>query len=128
MKHERWLESTLFYRLFFLKYVNSAGIFLINNNNIILRSIFGVAISSSPNFTANWYNTVGVTIILLQLGDMFNCHSDVLYKCYEYYFRRNLSFKHPEKRLTQDELNSSIIGPKFDLACNYSCFNFSNGT
>jgi hypothetical protein len=114
------LNNSLFYRLFFLKYINSAGIFLINNNNIILRSLFGVSISSSPNFTADWYNTVGVTIILVQLGDMINCHSDILYKCYQYYNRRNLSFKHPEQRLTQDELNTSIIGPKFDLAYNYS--------
>jgi hypothetical protein len=114
------MNNSIFYRLFFLKYINSAGIFLINNNNVILRSLFNINVSAVPGFTADWYNTIGVTIILVQIGDIINSKIDGLYKYWVYSRRKQQSELHPEKFLTQDELNASIIGPNFNFALNYS--------
>jgi preprotein translocase subunit SecG len=114
------MGNSFFLRLFLLKYINSGAIFLINNNNIILRSLFGIQLSSSPEFTANWYQTVGVTIVLVQLGDIINCHSDSLWKYYLFAKKKSLAVNFPEKHLTQDELNQAMIGAKFDMAFKYA--------
>jgi hypothetical protein len=114
------MGNSFFLRLFLLKYINSGAIFLINNNNIILRTLFGIQLSSSPEFTADWYQTVGVTIVLVQLGDIINCHSDSLWKFYIFAKKKSLAINFPEKHLTQDELNQAMIGAKFDMAFKYA--------
>jgi len=103
-----------------LIYFASFIILLINNNNVILRSLFGIEVTAAPEFTASWYNSVGVTIILVQLGSIINCHADSIYRYYFYNKTKDDALLHPEKSLTQDELNKKFIGPKFDLAYNYA--------
>lgn len=111
---------SIFFRLFVLKYINTACVFLINNNNVILRSIFNIHISSAPSFTAKWYNSVGVTIILVQLGDIITGNLDGIIKCITYYSRRYRAFNNPESLLTQEQLNKQFVGPEFEFAFNYA--------
>jgi hypothetical protein len=111
---------SIFYRLFILKYINTAGVFLINNNNVILRQVLNLHVSSAPSFTSNWYSSVGVTIILVQLGDIFNAHADVAYKFWKHWRQKRRAVNTPEDALTQEDLNKKFVGPEFDFAFNYA--------
>jgi hypothetical protein len=111
---------SIFFRMLILKYINTAGVFLINNNNFILRSVFGLVVSSAPSFTADWYSTVGVTIILVQLGDIVNCHIDIFLKYWSYRRMKANAEKDPTIALTQEDLNKMFVGPEFEFAFNYA--------
>lgn len=130
-------SMSIFLRLFILKYINTAAVFFINGNNVILQKLFGIkdATSSSVEFGSTWYSTVAVTIVLVQLGDAFNAQ---LGNLKEYTFlehRKKLSRADPKFALTQDELNRSHVGPQFEFAFNYAqimstffvCLTFSTG-
>jgi hypothetical protein len=129
---ERGLST--FLRLFILKYINTTLVFFINNNNVILQKIFGVVTPSTTEFTADWFNTIGVTVILVQLGDVFSCHGDKFIKWFAYERSKRLS-RSRETALTQDDLNQVQVGPEFEFAFSYAqllstifcCFTFSTG-
>jgi RNA recognition motif-containing protein len=76
------LSMSIFMRLFVLKFINTAAVFFINSNQAILETVFGLQSegASSVEFGSTWYNTVAVTIVLVQLGDIFNAHSRTLYQ------------------------------------------------
>ena len=86
---ERGLST--FLRLFILKYINTTLVFFINNNNDILQNIFGVSTDSTTEFTADWFNTIGVTVLLVQIGDIVTCHGDKLYKWFIYHHKKRMS-------------------------------------
>ena len=55
-----------------LKYINTSLVFFINNNRDILGEVFGIdAPARRDIFTSDWFNNVGVTLMLVQLGDIF---------------------------------------------------------
>ena len=125
-------SRSIFFRLFVLKYINTSLVFFINNNSDILGRVFGI--NNVPTrrdiFTADWFNNVGVTLMLVQLGDIFLSHG---FKCFQYvYF---LYQRSTGTYLSQDELNRSYVGPSFELAFKYAqlmstffcCFTFSTG-
>lgn len=126
--------TSTFLRLFILKYINTTLVFFINNNNVILQQIFGVVTKSTTEFTADWFNTIGVTVILVQMGDIFSCHGDVISKWF-FFHRRKRAARVNELALTQDDLNQSQVGPEFEFAFSYAqllstffcCFTFSTG-
>lgn len=126
--------TSTFLRLFILKYINTTLVFFINNNNVILQRIFGVATESTTEFTADWFNTIGVTVILVQMGDVFSCHGDKISKWF-FFQRRKRAARVNELALTQDDLNQSQVGPEFEFAFSYAqllstffcCFTFSTG-
>lgn len=66
---------SIFIRNFILKYINTSCVFLINNH-YIFRKVFNISQQSTVQFSSSWYNTVGVTIILVQLGDIISSHSN----------------------------------------------------
>lgn len=70
---------SMFMRIFILKFINTAAVFLINNNNVVLQRVFGVEAPSTAEFSSDWYNQIGTTIILVQLGDIFNAHAGKVY-------------------------------------------------
>ena len=160
---------SVFLRLFALKYINtSAGVypspsipspilstrcisltphtphpppplvFLINSNIQWLLQIFGTS-GNSTEFSADWYKTVGVSIILVQIGSIATSHAKKLWDYYRYRSRirtalRRQDSDHPTV-LTQDELNKLHEGPSFEFSINYAqlmttffvCLTFSAG-
>lgn len=126
--------TSTFLRMFILKYINTTLVFFINNNNYILEKVFGVTTSTTVEFTADWFNTIGVTVILVQLGDVLSSHGDKFYKYFDYHRKKHLS-RTKELALTQDELNMAQMGPEFEFAFSYAqllstffcCFTFSTG-
>jgi hypothetical protein len=129
---ERGLST--FLRLFILKYINTTLVFFINNNNVVLQKIFGVETPSTTEFTADWFNTIGVTVILVQLGDVFSCHGDKVIKWFKHHRNKRLAYT-KERALTQDDLNNAQVGPEFEFSFSYAqllstifcCFTFSTG-
>lgn len=111
-------EMSIFIRLFILKYINTAAVFLINNNNAILNKIYGLDSKGSPEFTANWYNTVGVTIILVQLGEVVNGHSETLLKYFLYNYRKARAIKENSKKSNMSSLEHEI--PSHDIGVSSS--------
>ncbi len=128
-------RMSIFIRLFVLKYINTAAVFFINNNNILTRTLFGVELESTTEFTTDWFNVNGVTIILVQLGDIFNAHSDHIYNFVLFKRQQWKLIKDPSLALTQNELNKAFLGPKFEFAYSYAqlmstifvCLTFSSG-
>ena len=130
--------NSVFLRLFILKYINTAVIFFINGNNTVMNSIFGNAIVSSDNFSTTWFNTIGVTIILVQLSDAFFTHSAKLWEYFNYRYTLDKYLKTTageKKVLTQNELNKMHEGPDCELSYTYAqimstlfvCLTFSTG-
>mmetsp|Transcript_27364 Transcript_27364/g.45898 ORF Transcript_27364/g.45898 Transcript_27364/m.45898 type:complete len:1511 (+) Transcript_27364:125-4657(+) len=126
--------KSTFLRLFILKYINTTLVFFINNNNVLLSAFFGISSPSTTEFSSDWYNTIGVTVILVQMGDIFTCHGDKVGKWYSFH-RHMYVASHKEKAITQEELNQSHVGPQFEFAFEYAqllstffcCFTFSTG-
>jgi len=126
--------TSTFLRMFILKYINTTLVFFINNNNTILYQIFGVRTQTTTEFTADWFNTIGVTIILVQLGDVLSSHGDKVYKLLKFHRDKRIS-RTKELALTQDDLNMAQMGPEFEFAFSYAqmlstffcCFTFSTG-
>lgn len=126
---------SVFNRVFILKYINTAAVFFINNNNVVLRVVFGVHGASSAEFSSDWFNEIGTTIILVQMGDIVNAHAHHFYQFIKLWRTKHTAKQHPENYLTQDELNKALAGPKFEFAGNYAqlmstffvCLTFSSG-
>lgn len=111
---------SIFTRLFVLKYLNTATVFFIDGNNTIMKAVFGLDVGSAQEFTAEWFNTVGVTIILVQLADIFFANSDTLFAWWYYERRIRLAKKPSTQPLTQDELNKLHEGKDFEISYKYA--------
>jgi hypothetical protein len=98
-------NESVFMRLFVLKYINTGAIFLIDNNYSILQAFFGIQSDDSQEFTPTWYQSVGVSIMLVQLGNIFSAHGEKLYSYLMYQRRIRRSLNDPKHALTQDDLN-----------------------
>ena len=57
-------QRSIFVRLFILKYLNTAVVFLISSDQ---RSLANVG-NLSTDFNLSWYESVGVLILLVQIG------------------------------------------------------------
>ncbi len=127
--------KSLFIRLFILRYINNAAVFLINNNGAILRAIGLSDYESSQEFSADWFNTVGTTILLVQIGDVFFTHGNRFYSWWKFNRTLKQAHKDPSLMLTQDALNKAHVGPQLDFHANYAqllsclfvCLTFSTG-
>jgi hypothetical protein len=126
---------SVFLRIFVLKYINTAAVFFISNDNVILRKVFGLHTSSRVEFDPTWFNQVGTTIILVQLGEVVNAHAPRLFNLIKFYRNKHLACSNPGAYLTQDDLNKAFAGPPFEFASNYAqllstffvCLTFSTG-
>eukprot|EP00981_Chlorochromonas_danica_P004112 scaffold801_cov178-Ochromonas_danica.AAC.17 len=111
---------SIFWRSFLLKYINTAAVFLINNDNFFLRKIFGLHQSSTSEFTADWYSQIGSTIILVQMGDVLAAHAKRQWQWLTIKRLHRRAERQPESFLTQDELNKAFAGPEFGFASSYA--------
>jgi hypothetical protein len=128
-------EMTIFFRVFLLRYVNMTCVFLINNQTSILSSISVNDAVTSMEFSSNWYFTVGVTIILVQVGAVFSSQANNILEMMFHRMKVNYAKLDSTLCLTQDELNELHKGPPFMLSSRYAavlatffvCFTFSTG-
>ena len=125
-------------RLFALKYINTSCVFLVNAN---VPTIAGITSQNraSVEFSKDWYKSVGVSILLVQVGNIVLSHAKKFYD-YFMYKRAIRKAKMDEANkdvsvLTQDELNKLHEGPDFEFPINYAqlmvtyfvCMTFSAG-
>lgn len=129
------LELSVFVRMFILKFINSGALFLLSNTPFILSAIFGQNYHDSVDFTPEWFATVGVNIMLVQVGDIINPHAWKLYRYIVFHLNLRSYQNDPTVALNQKELNELYMGPDFllstryaQLMCNfYICLIFSTG-
>ena len=128
-------EKSICLRLFIMQYLNTSCVFLINNNKEILKYVFRVQSTADVEFSAAWYNNIGVTIILVQLGSILINQSGSIYNYLLYHANIKRHRTSPSLALTQSELNKIHIGPEFELSYRYAqllstlfvCLTFSSG-
>ena len=108
-------NRSVFLRLVVLKYINTSCIFLINNNSLI-NKLVGINRTTTVEYTSEWYQSIGVTIILVQLGDLLASQlgtvGEILWK--KYLFHQAMTI--PGYTLTQESLNNIIEALCSDLS------------
>lgn len=117
-------SKSIFTRLFWSYVLNTGLVFVIEIN----PSRFGFinALTGAPptplvkNFTSGWFESVGVAIALVQLGNVL---AGRLWPLYQYYsHKKNIkrAAANPKYALTQEELNAVALGPPFRIANAYA--------
>merc|ERR1711871_357850 len=111
-----------FDRIFVLKYINTSLVFLLNNNSTVL-SVFegwGYKATTTTEFSREWYDTIGITILLVQVGNIFGGHVMKLAQYTWMQLRLWYAKRNPTYAISQDELNKLHEGPAFRFAENYA--------
>jgi len=130
------MEKSIFLRMFLLKLMNTGILFLFMDSLSRVNLFFGIMYEDSGNFTTAWYQTVGVSICLVQIGNIISPHLWKLYKYREAILKRKAAAMDPLKgALTQDDLNQLHLGPDFFVSHRYAqvmadlfvCYMFSTG-
>jgi hypothetical protein len=132
-------QRSIFLRLFLLQYLNSSLIFLVNIENQTVLSWFGIGNKDVYNqyhqFSTVWYRIIGVSIILVQLGNVLFNQQPSLFEYMTYHTRLKAVEKSETRAVTQSELNEAHLGPEFELSFRYAtlmstmflCLTFSSG-
>lgn len=130
------MEKSIFHRMFILKLINMGILFLTMNFWVSYLEQMGIVYESTQNFSTQWYKTIGVSMTLVQGGNIFGPH------LYKFFFFRRAKKKRQEAiddpihgGLTQIDLNKLFLGPDFlvahryaqNLADFYICFIFCAG-
>lgn len=130
------MEKSIFHRMFVLKLINMGVLFLTMNFWVSYLDQMGIVYESTQNFSTQWYKTIGVSMTLVQGGNIFGPHM------YKFFFfrrakkRRQAAVEDPvHGGLTQIDLNKLFLGPDFlvahryaqNLADFYICFIFCSG-
>lgn len=113
-------EYVVMRRLFVLTFVNTALIVLIVNADLV--ATFGIPEEAFPlgrgdfvDFSAEWYQQVGLEVIAIGLLNVFAPHFYPLAKAgYRVMLR---TFTHP---LSQTQLNELYLGPEFQLSFRFA--------
>jgi hypothetical protein len=80
---------SIFDRLFLLRYINTSLVFIISNNSLVLGMFkpLGYEGQSTREFSSEWFSSIGVTIVLVQIGNIFGGHAVMFYKYLLYRYR-----------------------------------------
>ena len=116
------MKST-FDRLFILKYINTSLVFLLSNNGTVLNSLnkfTGFDAVSTAEFSRGWYQNIGITLLLVQMGNVFGGHIVKFIQFITMKYRLWKARRDPSYAITQDELNKLHEGPPFRFAENYA--------
>jgi hypothetical protein len=124
--------------LFWLYVCNTAIVFVIQIDPAKI-GVLSKVVGNTPeivDFSADWYNIVGTSIILVQLFMPFTNQGYMLF----YYFRKKALIKlasapNSMVAVSQQELNEIFLGPTFKLSSRYAmqvailfvCYIFSMG-
>lgn len=113
-------EISIFTRLFCLKYLNTSLVFLLASNAVVLEKVYSVEADHSNEFTSIWYESVGVTIMMVQLGDLMFSQGRTFFQYFKYHFGIHRAKDNRKIALTQSELNKIYVGPVFKISYRYS--------
>jgi len=113
-------EMSIFLRLFVYKYINMGLIFLINEDRIGVASTLNMSYDAKADFTVEWYQTVGVMLVFVQLSDIFVSHGFKYYTYFIGWWDREAAKKNAMLALTQEELNHKYLGPEFRMSYEYA--------
>ncbi|CAM9253577.1 unnamed protein product, partial [Ectocarpus fasciculatus] len=114
------MEQGIFIRMFITKFINMGLLFLFGGNITVLGSIFGVSLSKRTTFSHDWFITVGVNIMLVEIGNIFTIHFLKILRFLHGRYRQAQARKDPLLALTQDELNTLYLGPEFLISHRYA--------
>jgi len=97
--------------------------------------VLGITNNNSVDFNSDWYQTVGVTVLVVQMLNIVTSQSWKLFQAWYHNNRLVAAKKDPSLALTQAKLNSLHLGPKFEHATNYAtlmsttftCLTFATG-
>jgi hypothetical protein len=132
-------QRSIFLRLFLLQYLNSSIVFLVNIQNETILSWFAVKDQNKYNqysvFSTSWYRSIGVSVLLVQLGNIFFNQQTSIYEYFAYHGNLKAVEKSSTMAVTQSELNEAHLGPEFELSFRYAtimstmfiCLTFSSG-
>ena len=115
--------KSAFDRLFILKYINTSLVFLLSNNDTVLTSIKNVTGFdgvSTAEFSRDWYTNIGITLLLVQMGNIFGGHIVKFIQLFTMKYRLWRANRDPAYAITQDHLNKLHEGPQFRFAENYA--------
>lgn len=115
------MERSIFLRMFLLKFINSGVLFLFLSSITYFNNIFGGSTNYDKSFSTYWYQTTGVSIVLVQCGNIITPHVWKLYRYWAQQKKLQKAKKDPlEGALTQAELNSLHLGPEFLVSHRYA--------
>lgn len=128
-------EKSIFIRLFILKFLNTGCIFLISSDQKVLSAANGSSYNITPEFNYAWFQSIGVTILLVQIGNIVAQHIPICFSYYWHHRKLKKAKANPNLALTQAELNKLHIGPQLQLSYRYSqlfstffvCMTFNTG-
>lgn len=130
------MEKSIFLRMFILKLINMGVLFLTMNFWVTYLKDLGIEYQATQNFSTLWYKTIGVSMVLVQTGNIVGPHM------YKFYFYNNAKKKQQaaiedpvDGGLTQIDLNKLFLGPDFSVSHRYAqiladifiCFIFTAG-
>ena len=97
--------------------------FLLSNNGTVLNSLnkfTGFDAVSTAEFSRGWYQNIGITLLLVQMGNVFGGHIVKFIQFITLKYRLWKARRDPSYAITQDELNKLHEGPPFRFAENYA--------
>lgn len=114
-------ERSIFFRLFILKYLNTACLFLLVSDQNFVQQAVNATYPTTVDMTLGWYQSVGVIIMLtviLNIGFM-QIPNMIHYGAYLYRIYREKEASVPTA-FTQVDLNKLYVGPQMPFAYRYA--------
>eukprot|EP00592_Proboscia_alata_P004168 CAMPEP_0194367442 /NCGR_PEP_ID=MMETSP0174-20130528/15518_1 /TAXON_ID=216777 /ORGANISM="Proboscia alata, Strain PI-D3" /LENGTH=832 /DNA_ID=CAMNT_0039143183 /DNA_START=91 /DNA_END=2586 /DNA_ORIENTATION=+ len=123
------MEESIMTRTFLLKFINTGCLILLYNQKW-LQNLVNVKIETEIDFGVKWYETGGVSLIIVMCMNTVVPHLGILYQYISYKKRLyRLESKLTDEQetddsikvwYTQDDLNKVYLGPKFQLNYRYA--------
>ena len=109
-------------------------VFLMNEDRYHLSSLVGLSYMYQADMATEWYFTVGVTVIVVQLQMLVSTAYNMYYYCRKER-EKQLYNRDQFIALSQYELNKIYLGPEFELSSRYAnvlsilfvCYMYSTG-
>jgi hypothetical protein len=132
-------ESSTFFRVFLLNFINTGVILLVMNSKAAKKAIGVEDLQDSNDFSTEWYQTAGLTLIVTMLWNIVGAHALAILKYFKYQRRRKRAIANLEEYdnqvCTQEHLNEIFLGPEFYMSTRYAqvlvtffvCYTYSSG-
>lgn len=114
------MELSVFWRLFFLKFVNMGCVSLFSNSFVFRSSDYQIIYSGDSVFNADWYKSAGISILLVQAVNIFFAQAPKLLRYLRSRRRIAAVEKDSSSVLSQIDLNKMHLGPDFMLSHRYA--------
>jgi hypothetical protein len=114
------MERAIFIRMWFAKIINTGLTFIFASNYSMLGPYVPFELPAIEVFSQEWFKTVGVNIVLVQLGNIFTIHAVKTARYIHMHWRLWKARRGKLLVLTQDELNMMHMGPDFILSRRYA--------